>query len=155
MKRRQKIILGLILCLSIVMILTAIVRISAIRIGKKSVDLVWLNFWQIIESALAVGMVCISAFRSVFIGINAQSKQPWKQPWYAHEKNPKNIHKRKNWMDIESDETETLPEIPRATMTGIRTLVRGKPDPEGTIMHSGVLDEKNDQSALAEEMDEV
>lgn len=129
------------------MILIAIIRISAIRIGKKSVDLVWLNFWQIIESSLAVGMVCISAFRSVFVGINAQAKQPWKQSWYAHKKNPKNIHKRKNWMDIESDETETLPEIPRATMTGMRTLVRGKPGPEEAIMRSAVLDEKNEQSA--------
>lgn len=147
-KRRQKIILGATLCLSIVMIFTAIVRISAIRIGKEQTDVVWECFWQIIENCLAVSMVCLSAFRSVFVGTQAQAKQPRSKQWYVLKKHPQNTRKRKNWTDIESEETETLPEIPRPTMTGMKTFIQGKPNPGESIMHSTILDESSDQNTL-------
>lgn len=106
---------------------------------------------QIIENCMAISMVCLSAFRSVFVGTNAQSKEPQKKQWYVHEKNLRNPHNRKNWMDIESEETETMPEFPRATMTGMRTFIRGKTGSEESIMRSGTLNESSDQSTLRNE----
>ncbi|MCJ1466527.1 hypothetical protein MMC07_005147 [Pseudocyphellaria aurata] len=146
-QRRQKLILGASLCLSIVMIFTAIVRISAIRIGKHGVDYVWTAFWQIIESCLAVTVVCLSAFRSVFVRTQAQAKQQRNKQWYVLKKHPQNTRKRKNWMDIETEEIRALPEIPRPTMTGLKTFIRGKPHSEESIMHSQILDESHDQNA--------
>lgn len=139
-------ILGTTLCLSIVMILTAIIRISAIRIGKEQTDLVWECFWQIIENCLAITMVCLSAFRAVFVGTNAEPRR--NKPRYVHKKNLRNHHNRKNWTNIESEETETLPEIPGATITGMRTLIRGTAGPEESTMRSADGDESNDQSTL-------
>ncbi|MCJ1422457.1 hypothetical protein MMC29_000337 [Sticta canariensis] len=145
-KRRQKIILGTTLSLSIVMILTAIIRISAIRIGKEQVDLVWECFWQIIENCLAIAMVCLSAFRAVFVGTHADPRG--NKPRYVHKKNLRNHHNRKNWTDIESEETETLPKIPGATMTGMKTLIHGRKRPEESIIRSVDGNESNDQSTL-------
>ncbi|MCJ1470002.1 hypothetical protein MMC07_008647 [Pseudocyphellaria aurata] len=148
-ERRQKIILGATLCLSIVMVFTAIVRISALRLGNGLIDLVWGIFWQITENCLAVTMVCLSAFRSIFVGTQAQAKQ---RQWYVFKKHPQNARKRRNWMDIETDETGALPEIPRPTMTGLKTFIRGNPHPEESAMHAPILDESNcDQSTLHED----
>ncbi|MCJ1464989.1 hypothetical protein MMC07_003604 [Pseudocyphellaria aurata] len=147
-KRRQKIILGATLCLSIVMVLTAIVRISAILIGKDQVDMVWANFWQIIENCLAVMVVCLSAFRSVFVGTQARAKRLRNKQWYEFEKHSQMTRKRKNWMDIETEEIRALPKIPRPTMMGLKTFKRGKPHPEESIMHSQILDESNDKNTL-------
>ncbi|MCJ1469806.1 hypothetical protein MMC07_008448 [Pseudocyphellaria aurata] len=147
-KRRQKIILGATLCLSIVMVLTAIIRISAFRIGNENIDVIWGNFWQIVESCLAVAVVCLLAFRSIFVGTQAQVKQAQKKQWYVLKKHPQNTRKHKNWMDLETEETGALPEIPRPTMTGLKTFIRGKPHPEESVMHSLTLDESNDQNTL-------
>lgn len=151
MRRRQKIILGITLCLSIVMIFTAIIRISAVRIGKEGTDLVWEWFWEVVENCLAVAMASISAFRFVFVGKDAQLKPPRNKPWYVHRKNLRNTRNRRNWMDIESEGTEKLPEIPRATMTGMRTFIRGHTRPGKSIMRCGTLDESSDQSTLHSE----
>ncbi|MCJ1468504.1 hypothetical protein MMC07_007133 [Pseudocyphellaria aurata] len=114
-------------------------------------DYVWELFWQIIENCLAVAMVCLSAFRSVFVGTQAQVKQPQNKQWYVLKKHPRNPRKRKNWMDIETEETEALPEIPRPTITGLKTFIRGKPHPEENTMHSPILDESKDQNTLHED----
>ncbi|MCJ1463581.1 hypothetical protein MMC07_002189 [Pseudocyphellaria aurata] len=133
------------------MVMTAIVRISTLRIGNGKIDVVWGGFWQIIENCLAVAMVCLSAFRSVFVGTRAQAKQQQNKQWYVLKNHPQNTRKRKNWMDIETEEIRALPEIPRPTITGLKTFIRGKPHPEESIMHSQILDESNDQNTLHDE----
>ncbi|MCJ1470459.1 hypothetical protein MMC07_009104 [Pseudocyphellaria aurata] len=144
-ERRQKIILGATMCLSTVMVFTAIIRISALRLSNGLIDVVWGIFWQITENCLAVTMVCLSAFRSVFVGTKAQAKQPPNRQWYVLSKQPQNTRKRRNWIETETEETEALPEIPRPTMTGLKTFIRGNPRPEERTM---TLDESNDQNTL-------
>ena len=70
---RQKIGLAFSLCLSGVMIIVTIVRIAGIKQGGSgSVDIVWLAFWQQPECSIAVLMLSVSAFRSLFVQIPAQ-----------------------------------------------------------------------------------
>lgn len=66
-KPRQKLGIGAFLCLSIVMVIVAIIKASGIRTSVDSFDLVWEVFWQQIEACTAVLMVSFTAFRSVFI----------------------------------------------------------------------------------------
>lgn len=128
------------------MVFTAIIRISAIRIGDQETDVVWECFWQMVENCLAVAMVSLSAFRSVFVGHNVQAQQVRNKSWYVLKENKRNAHDRKNWMDIESEEAKTLPEIPRATMTGVRTFIRGPTRPEESTMSTTAPAESHDQS---------
>jgi hypothetical protein len=66
---RRKIALGIVLCLSTVMIVVAIFRVSLAPVvlpsGRGTTDTAWLFFWQNIEAATAVIMVSITAFRSM------------------------------------------------------------------------------------------
>ena len=119
---------------------------SAIRIGKGQTDTVWQTFWLIVENCLAIAMVCLSAFRAVFVGIHAEPRGD--KPQYVHKKNLRNNHNRKNWTYIESEETGTLSKISGATMTGMKTLIHGTARPEESIMRSVDGNESNDQSTL-------
>lgn len=123
---RQKIILAATLCLSIVMIIITIVRMSKIRIGPTQTDIIWEVFWHEIEACTAVIMVSISAFRSIFVAHNSRQQQNRKRVWYMSKKNllRSALHRKKLRSDS-SEEVNKLPEIPRATMTGMRTFIRG------------------------------
>ncbi|KAI9689399.1 MAG: hypothetical protein M1822_010050 [Bathelium mastoideum] len=54
------------LCLSIFMIVIAIVRVAAFLLPGHVTDTVWLFFWQTMEAAVAVIMVALTGFRSLF-----------------------------------------------------------------------------------------
>ena len=66
-KTRQKLGIGAFLCLSVVMIIVAIIRASGIRTSADSFNLVWELFWQQVEACAAVLMVSLIAFRSIFL----------------------------------------------------------------------------------------
>lgn len=130
---RQKIILGATLCLSIVMIIITIVRMSKIRIGPTQTDIIWEVFWHEIEACTAVIMVSISAFRSVFVAHNSHRDQNRNRVWYMSKKNLLRSALRRKKLRSDSEEMDQLPEIPRATMTGMRTFIHGGEPHEGGI----------------------
>lgn len=78
MKTSQKIGLGAFLCLSFCMILTAITRISGLRF-HGSFDQLWLFMWQQIEASIAVTMLSLAAFRSLFVDskLGPNKAHPW------------------------------------------------------------------------------
>lgn len=71
MKPKQQLGLGIFLCLSVIMTIIAIIRISGYRfhgVGiRGSVDSTWAFFWLYLEACVAVIMSSITAFRSLFI----------------------------------------------------------------------------------------
>lgn len=69
-KRSQKIFVGIFLCLSIGMIVIAIMRLSGHRFLDRYVDVQWEVIWIEIEANIAVIMVSITAFRSL-LGLKA------------------------------------------------------------------------------------
>ena len=66
-KTRQKLGIGAFLCLSVVNIILASIKVSAIRTSVDSYNLVWTTFWQYIEACSAVLMISSTAFRSFFL----------------------------------------------------------------------------------------
>ena len=127
------------------MIITAIVRISAIRSSKgSSVDIVWELFWQMVEACIAVTMVSLSVFRSFFV---ENTSRPTPEQDDAYYRNRRKYNWRKKWTNIDAEETGELPKIPRAMLTGMRTFIRGEKRPDQSVMHSEVLEESNDHSS--------
>ena len=119
---RQKIGLGISLCLSFMMVIIAIIRIAGIRLENGTVDIVWLASLEQQECSIAVIMVSVSAFRSLFVANTTTnpSPKPYKSP----------PHWRKRFLQKEGVSTEDswetgaqLPEIPSATLTGMRTII--------------------------------
>lgn len=122
---RQKIGLGVSLCLSLIMVVTAIIRISGIKLADGATDIVWEAFWVQQECSIAVIMMSVSAFRSFFVphasgNVSPDPAKPssfWKNKLLLL-KHP--LSAKDNW-----DGHDELPQIPRATLTGMRSAIRG------------------------------
>lgn len=68
MKPSEKLGVGVFLCLSVVMAVIAIIRISAYRIGGRSgsLDVTWVFLWLYLQASIAIIMGCLPAFRFLF-----------------------------------------------------------------------------------------
>lgn len=78
-KRTQKKFLGSFLCLSICMIMIAIVRASGLRILHTHFDGQWSVFWLEIEANIAVITVSITAFH-LLLGLKALKSREKQEP---------------------------------------------------------------------------
>ena len=121
-KRSQKMLLGVFLCLSICMIVIAIVRISGLQIFQRRIDVHWALFWQEMEATIAVIMVSITAVRSL-LGLKVRkSREKRARVW--SDRGKLLFGKAKEYSESELNDHQ-LPSIPGATLTGMRTLIRG------------------------------
>lgn len=142
---RQKIALGASFCLSIVMISTAAVRVFGIRPGHGKDNHNWQIFWQVAETCIAVTMVSLSTFRSFFVAHESRLREPRNRPWYmSRRNNPRKSLWKRRW-GIESYDMMSFPPIPRATLTGMRTFIRGQ-------THSAELIMRTEQSSKGNEL---
>jgi hypothetical protein len=102
------------------MAIMAIIRVSGIT-GVAGVDIPWTFFWQFTEASVAVLMGSLTAFRTLLVGHvgrNSEPKRSWPYSRYR-------IYKWGGRKVSADDETqEGLPEVPGATMTGLRTFIR-------------------------------
>ena len=64
LRPRQKLGISFFLSLSLMMILIAVVRISRVRASDFEI---WATFWQQLEGCIAVLMISLTAFRTVFV----------------------------------------------------------------------------------------
>ena len=125
-KLYQKFIVGIFLSLNLVMTFTAIIRRAGLRY-HGTLDLVWLFTWHHIEACVAVIMISITAFRSIYVS-SQQTSRARKQlannrPWYS---GPVAAIRRKRALDQKDEEfVAGLPAIPSATLTGMRTFIQG------------------------------
>ena len=135
-KLQQKLALGLSLCLSIIMIITAIVQISGIHAPTNTIDVTWEIFWQLMEACIAVIMVSLTAFRSLFVAHASGAKSPPHKPSVRKRVlNSRIAVAMKRAAGNDGEVKERLPEVPRATLTGMRTFIWGKRT-EGNVMNS-------------------
>ena len=118
---RQKIGLGLFLCLNISMVIIACVRGFGVQ-ADPVWDIPWTIFWLQIEACVAVSMASLTAFRSIFLAGTTRSEPRRARPWYSrtYEKIISRKNKSKERIPVENP----LPEIPSATLNGIRTFIR-------------------------------
>jgi len=109
------------LSLSISMIIIAIIRMSGYQL-QGVIDLTWQQFWQFAEACVAVLVVSLSVFRSAFVASKrSKASDQKKQAGYWQQV----MRRRKVISETQQDEmVESLPKVPGATMTGIRTLIR-------------------------------
>lgn len=70
---KRKIVIGTILSLSAAMIATALIRLFPPTMHILSIDGPWYFFWEAVESSLAVLMVSITSFKSIYGASNNQS----------------------------------------------------------------------------------
>ena len=123
-KPRQKIVLGIFLSLNLFMAITASIRVSGLSF-RDTFDEIWLYLWQQLEACIAVAMISLTAFRSVFVASESSRarREEAKRPWYSSTV----AAIRRNKMQRRSDEvaTQGLPSIPSATLTGMRTFIQG------------------------------
>ena len=63
---RRKLALGAILCLSVFMVVIAIIRAALAILPQRTTDTVWIFFWQTIEAATAVIMASVTTMFSLF-----------------------------------------------------------------------------------------
>lgn len=123
-KRSHKLVLGLFLCLSICMIIIAILRMVGLLLaGKKSIDVLWQVFFQQVEASISVITVSLTAFRAL-LGMKAlHSREKKVHAWYSYRRI---ALLRKGAKRSEPEfKGGQLPSIPSATLTGIRSFIRG------------------------------
>ncbi|KAL8860684.1 MAG: hypothetical protein Q9178_003037 [Gyalolechia marmorata] len=149
-RRTQKIALASTLCLTILTILCTIVRMAGIRTGRviNSIDSVWETYWQFVAAEIALTMTAATAFRTIFVSRGAEGRRvaraapelDQKGIWYT--KSRKFLHSILStrlwysWRSRKSSGTRDdrhgdwegtamglRQEVPRATMTGMRTFI--------------------------------
>lgn len=107
------------------MIIIAIVRISIMRVDPNNLDGQWLSFWLNMEADAAVITVSITAFRSM-LGVKAsKAREKQDRSWYSYRLR---FRSRKAKNREKESRMDQFPSIPGATLTGIRTFIRGNRD---------------------------
>lgn len=162
MKPKQKLGLGIFLCLSLVMILITIIRAS--NLPNRNPLSTWQYMWLYLEACIATIMASITAFRTLFVQrASADKKQraaaaavvsPPPSGSYYSSVREKLLRKMGRWNrsgggweEVSSGERarsgkgeKDLPQVPSATMTGIRTFIyrNGRTVDEESVVRSGL-----------------
>lgn len=134
-KNRQKVALSFFLCLSIVMIVIAIVRISRIT-HSGILDSVWQGFWQTLEPCIALLMSSITAFRTIFVSqeMRERDRKRWAGPSYSWIQRAKQRKANKEG-DMWNYDHQLL-SVPQATFVKLTSFMRH----HATIGESTTLD---------------
>ena len=120
---RQKLSLYLFLCLSLVMALAALTRVSGYRLSGVF-DLTWQIFWQWTEACVASIMGSVVVFRTLFThsGSRASEKKE-RSRFYSVRKyvsrKMKGIVSAK-WEELDHDD---MPQIPPSAMLGLQKFI--------------------------------
>ena len=103
------------------MIVITCIRSPGVQKGDLTATIdIWQVFWMHMETCAAVCMVSLTAFRSVFASQASNYKGANIRPWYSS--TVAKIRRRKQ----QDHDLGTLPAIPSATLSGMRTLIRGR-----------------------------
>ena len=129
----QKIILGTFLCLSVCMFALSLVRIIGGTHGGHTgpiLDFEWLTFWLVVEASVAVTVVSLTAFRSLY-GIKTiqrqQKDKKRQQDLASYRRYLLSRRQQQRRVDEFGDpipgEGSLLPSIPSATISGLRSAI--------------------------------
>lgn len=126
MQLRQKLVIGVFLCLSTAMVVVALIRISAYGL-RGNIDLTWQLFWLYMEACIALTMASVTTFRTVFITVSSKrNEKKHQRPSYSmRQRLVAKLGGRSRPDELEKWENEEgLPTVPGATLTGMRTFIR-------------------------------
>jgi len=123
MKLGQKLGLGSFLCLNIFMIIMAVIRLSGFRY-RHTFDDSWILIWLQLEACIAVTMVSLTAFRSIFVE-NAYKQHRIKQA-SPPQGLPSGVFRRQKICSLEDQELANLPAMRAAIhVNPVQTLKSG------------------------------
>lgn len=125
---RRKIGLGSILCLSILAIITNIIRASGHKLNNGQDDVVWILFWEEMEACVAVIANSMTAFRSLFA---TSTSQLGVSPPPQDDSEAIRMRNRKRTPRIE------LPTTPTATISGLRSFMSKDPFEDREVLKNG------------------
>jgi hypothetical protein len=122
---RQKLGIGFFLSLSVFMIVIAIVRISRVHASDFET---WAIFWQQFEGCIAVLMVSLTAFRTLFVSKSHILDQQRIIPSYSYRNRHRIFYKQaeKTFADDLKNPHVSIA-VPSATLTDMRTLIGRDP----------------------------
>lgn len=155
-----------------------IVRIAGIHTGRsiKSIDSVWETYWQFIAANIALTMTAATAFRTFFVSRNAEDRghrspdHGSREIWYSKGRRLlRSVFSTRLWYSWRSKDSRRVPDdqgsawdsaplelrpnIPRATLTGMRTFINGRKvsrlDRESQLMRTVGSDEFQDHWPLS------
>lgn len=111
---RQKIGIGSFLCLSLIMIIIAVIRIS--RVHASDFD-IWAFFLQQLEACISVLMLSLTALRTLYVSAKRTQEQQRNKIGYSTRK--------RFWPSSKKlqDEPYIQLDMPNTALTGMRTLV--------------------------------
>lgn len=127
MKLTQKLGLGGFFCLSMTMVLIALVRMSVYRRHGNQIDATWHVCWLYLEACVATMMASITAFRTLFVHGGSKQREIKAQNQAAmyswREKVLRKIKSGRSdsWQDLSRG--DSLPKIPSPTLTGIKSFI--------------------------------
>ena len=128
-KWTQKLALTVSLCLTVVMVVLTITRVSGLRF-KGNLDAVWETYWLILSAEVGIVLTSVSAFRAFFVSRSNRNRDRGIQPLgtqmqWCHQENRSLKQKFSFTLRRQNKDTElpmsNLPVIPRAYITGRRT----------------------------------
>ena len=129
-KMSTKLLLSCSLCLSVLMIIVAIIGVSKLDDKKtNAIDGVWAVYWQWVEVCTAVIVACFTVFRTFFVQHTQRNRSPpqrfWSTGFWA---------RMGSNSSGEQEPEHGWPTIPRSIMTGMRSFIdrRGR-DEEDAI----------------------
>ncbi|MCJ1264986.1 hypothetical protein MMC22_004861 [Lobaria immixta] len=120
-KLRQKLVIGTSLCLSIMMVITAVIRISSVRGGHNNLDIIWWIFWLFSESCISIVMVSLIAFRSLFVMHKIQREERKRRDLAWKQRRERRL--QRNWENDSGDEGS--PENSDVVLAEIKGTVEG------------------------------
>lgn len=160
----QKLIMGALLCLSICMVVAASIRVAGYHLDGDAIDIEldmkWSHFWLYVEACIAVLTVSATTCRTIFAqscqnsnsaeNDDGRPNRPRARHWISKSFDPATINDESNGV---------LPLIPRATLTGMRTVIRAGPrrahpeaDTQGTDYFRLPMDQKKKQIRVTQEL---
>lgn len=160
----QKLTIGVLFCLSICIIVAASIRVAGFRLDGDAIDMKldmnWTHFWLYVEACIAVLTVSATTCRTIFAQLcrspNAAQNdddgpnRPRARHWISRPFDPAAMNDESNGV---------LPLIPRATLTGMRTVIRADPpsahfeaDTKGTDYFRSPIGQERKQIRVTQEL---
>lgn len=166
------------LCLTIVVIICAIIRIAGLRY-KDTVDAVWETYWQYVAASIGLTMTSVSAFRTLFISHQVGPKraewtQDFKYCWLLYTSVKRALKRAftfESWRSKTAsskassdkgrpsfDSDLELGSIERGNITGLRTFIReyhSTPLSASQVMQSGTIEEPDEHEEIKARSDRM
>lgn len=122
---RRKLVLGGVLCLSIFTMIVQVICIAGSDLPDGTVDAAWVNFWLQVEAAVAVMIVSLTSYRSLFVKDQSLNRQS------PPERTRTRFSKERLWnRSAKGEDLEHqvgLPSVPNPVLTGVRTFIESAP----------------------------